>query len=152
MLEIDIFLDTSYIIANNPLWDNQMKKKSLDLILTDDNLSEYRFFLYTLPERYLDYENDIGLYIFLSENQYEAVPDYYVEVWARVSFNPRLIWQIDSLSVPALDFQEIGFQAILDRINESEDFLPNLRQLIDMVGQAKVEREREQGAAPSDAE
>ena len=121
-----------------------MKQKSLDLILTDDNLSEYRFFLYTLPERYLDYKDDIGLYIFLNENPLDVVStDYYVEVWARVSYDPRVIWQVDSMSVPALSFEEIGFQAILDGINESEDFLPNLRQLIDMVERAKAQREKD---------
>ena len=121
-----------------------MKQKPLDLILTDDNLSEYRFFLYTLPERYLGYKDDIGLYIFLNEKPLDVVStDYYVEVWARVSYDPRVIWQVDSMSVAALDFEECGFQAILDGINNSEDFLPNLRQLIDMVERAKAQRERD---------
>ena len=114
-----------------------MQQKSLDLILTDENLKEYRFFLYVLPERYLDYKDDINLYIFLHENQTEVYPDFYVEVWARVSYNPKVIWQIDSFSVTPEDYDEYGFQAILDQINQSEDFLPNLRQLIEMVERAK---------------
>ena len=117
-----------------------MRKKPLDLVMTDENVSEYRFFLYTLPERYLDYKNDIGLYIFCSENQYAGFSDYYVEVWARVSYDPKVIWQIDTLSVPTQDFDQRGFQSILDKLNQSEDFLPNLRQLIDMVERAKSER------------
>ena len=119
-----------------------MEQKSFDLILTDENLKEYRFFLYVLPERYLDYKDDINLYVFLHENQTEVYPDYYVEVWARVSYNPKVIWQVDSFSVAAEDFDESGFQAILDQINVSEDFLPNLRQLIEMVERAKAEREQ----------
>ena len=119
-----------------------MEQKSLDLILTDENLKEYRFFLYVLPERYLDYKDDINLYIFLHDNQYEDYPDCYVEVWARVSYNPKVIWQVDSLRVSMEDFDEYGFQAILDQINKSEDFLPNLRQLIEMVERAKAEREQ----------
>lgn len=119
-----------------------MEQKSLDLILTDENLKEYRFFLYVLPERYLDYKDDINLYIFLHENQSEVYPDFYVEVWARVSYNPKVIWQIDSFSVTPEDYGERGFQAILDQINQSEDFLPNLRQLIEMVERAKAEREQ----------
>ena len=117
-----------------------MRKKPLDLVMTDENVSEYRFFLYTLPEHYLDYKNDIGLYIFCSKNQYAGFSDYYVEVWARVSYDPKVIWQIDTLSVPTQDFEQRGFQAILDKLNQSEDFLPNLRQLIDIVERAKSER------------
>ena len=114
-----------------------MKHKPLDLILTDENLKEYRFFLYVLPENYLGYKDVINLYIFLHENQRETYPDYYVEVWARVSYNPKVIWQVDCFPIPPEDFDECGFQAILDQLNVSEDFLPNLRQLIEMVERAK---------------
>ena len=54
-----------------------MEQKSLDLILTDENLKEHRFFLYVLPENYLGYKDTINLYIFLDENQLGTVSAYY---------------------------------------------------------------------------
>ena len=119
-----------------------MIEKSLDLILSDENMTEYRFFLYVLPENYLEYKDTINLYIFLHEDQSETYPDYYVEVWVRVSYNPKVIWQVDNFPIAPEDFDESGFQAILDQLNVSEDFLPNLRQLIEMVERAKAGSER----------
>lgn len=115
-----------------------MEQKSLDLILTDTECTEYPFFIYVLPEDYMDCKDAINLYIFLHDESYEEqIPDYYAEVWARVGFEPQVIWQIDTLSIPMEDFDARGFPAILDQINVSEDFRPNLRKLIEMVERAK---------------